>query len=110
MRYYNIDRKIVIQSSTRTQDGSGQPVPTWSDLLTCYGEKDARVGSEQVQADQVTSQNIVNWVVRYDARITPKMRISYNAQYYNIVSVTELEGRNQYLLLKTTLRDNVGEF
>lgn len=109
MKYSQLDRRITIEQPTITQDAAGQPVPTWSTLVTVWAEKDARLGNEQVQADQVTSQNLVNWRIRYRTGITNKMRISYDGNYYGIESKIE-EGRKEYLFLKTTLRDNVGEF
>lgn len=106
MRYYNLDRQIVIETPTYTQDAAGQSIPTWSTYLTVQAHKVEYKGTETEQSSQTTSKNIVDLRIRYRSGVNAKMRVFYNSQYYNIITATE-EGRKDYMLLKLTLRDNV---
>lgn len=70
--------RVTIQRATETADAAGQPIPSWTDLATVWGDYQSSTGVEISPGEQVRS--VVNGSVtirRYDG-ITPKDRLKVN--------------------------------
>ena len=93
-----LDRRIVIQSASRTADLYGQTVPSWSTYVTVWAALDNKSASSAVLQEQETSTNRVTWRVRSSSEtraVTPKFRISYDGEIYNILAVQEVGRKNE---------------
>ena len=93
-----LDRRIVIQSASRTADVYGQTVPSWSTYVTVWAALDNKSASSAVLEEQETSTNRVTWRVRSSTQtraVTPKYRISYGGDIYNILAVQEVGRKNE---------------
>ena len=93
-----LDRRIVIQSASRTADAYGQTVPTWNTYVTCWAALDNKAASSSVLQEQETSTNRVTWRVRSSTltrAVTPKYRISYGGDIYNILAVQEIGRKSE---------------
>lgn len=93
MRAGDMDRQIVIESATETQNGIGEPVATWSTFATVWAQVMPLRGSEYVAAQAINTEIDTIFRVRWLAGVTTKMRVSYGAQYYDIQYLAEIGRR-----------------
>ena len=97
-----LDRRIVIQQNTATQDGFGEMIASWSTLATVWAAKKKQTGREFLaDADQTVGERKTVWVIRWRTDVTNLMRVSYDGDFYNINDVNEI-GRKAGLELMTT--------
>jgi len=100
-----LDRRITLEAPgiNPTVDAYGQSVQadayiTWVTVWAAMDNKSAR---SSVIAEQETAINRVTWRIRSSAFtrvITPKYRIKYGTDYYNILAVQEV-GRKDMIHL-----------
>lgn len=98
----NLDRRITIQSAIETQDASGQPIQTWSDLAADEPAEYLPVsGMERFAARQYQAIAVARFRIRYRTDITRKMRLVYEGETYDITAAEEDRrfDRRQYLLI-----------
>lgn len=104
-----LDRRITLFAPATSQNSSGQVKLTFVSQGDFYGQEvipqTGTVGSENFVNDQMQSQYMVAWRLRYQTAITADWKLEYNGKYYDIIAVTP-EGRKRYILVKTKLRDN----
>jgi SPP1 family predicted phage head-tail adaptor len=105
MEIGTLDRRIVIQTPTRTQNAAGEYISrTWATHTTVWASKEDTPGDEVDEADQRTALNRVVWIIRYKSTVTELMRIYWNSKYYYITSIQEV-GRKWGMRLITEIRD-----
>ena len=98
-----MDRRITLQTATETQDGYGEPVPTWSTLATVWASVRPERASEQFEGDQEHATRQTIFRIRYRSDVNEKTRISYGSQVYDITGIIEI-GRREALDLTATVR------
>lgn len=104
MRAGELDRKVIIESSTETQS-VGEPTPTWATFYTCWARKRPLGGSEgPAGGQQQFATARYEWLVRYKAGVLPKMRINESGVFHDIDLVDETGRRDGELRLVTTHR------
>jgi SPP1 family predicted phage head-tail adaptor len=103
MQIGRLDRKITIESVTETRDGVGQPTETWSTFATVWATKKEMGGKEMMAANQTVAESAAIFTIRYLSGVTPKMRINYGGNIYDILSIAE-KGRQNYLEITTKVR------
>lgn len=103
MRAGKMDRRIVIQQVSRSNNSSGAPVDSFSTWNTVWAEKIDERGEEFQGATRENAQTITKWRIRYISGLKSEMRISYNSQFYDIISIAEL-GRRDGWEIMTKLR------
>jgi len=94
-----LDRRITFVNQQTTQNAYGELVGTPVDGVTVWAALDNKSANSSVLTEQDTSINVVTWRVRSstDTRaITPKYKIRYGTDMYNILAVQEI-GRNNEL-------------
>lgn len=102
MRCGNLRHKIVIQTTTPTQSGSGALTDVWSTYATLRAEIEPKGGREFFDARQVNAEIDIVFNVRYYSGITPKMRVSWNSRTFDIQSVINPMERNIEMLIACT--------
>ena len=104
-----LDRRVTLYEPTTTVNNSGQVKRSYASAGDYYAQEVIPgvevTGSEVFANDQMQSQYIVNWRMRYQTSVTADWKVGYNGKYYDIISVAP-EGRKRYILVKTKLRDN----
>ena len=92
-----LDRRITLEgpSSSPTLNAYGEAVQAdaWTALVTVWAAMDNKAARSSIIADQETSINRVTWRVRsssFTRLVTPKYRIKYGNDYYNILAVQEV--------------------
>lgn len=96
MRAGELDRQIVIESATETQNGIGEPIKTWSTFATVWAKAKQLRGREYVAAQAINAEIDTVFTIRWLAGVTRKMRILYDAQYFDIHDIAEI-GRREGL-------------
>lgn len=95
----DLDRRITVQRCTEAPDSFGQVIPTWSTLAVVWAKVERNGGGEKFATDQRTSRSEAAFTIRYRAGITPKMRVLFDGEVWEIEAVDEL-GRRDGLMLK----------
>lgn len=94
MQAGRMDRRITIQHVTETQNDYGEAEENWKNFVTCWAEVKPVRGKEFFEADQINARIDTIFRIRWADGISPKMRIIYNEQIYNIYSLVELGRRD----------------
>lgn len=96
-----LDRRIVIQRYTAIQDAFGGDVHTWVDLTTISAKYTPVSDAERMSAGQINAVSMARFVVRSSTvtrGVTPKDRISYDGNDWDIHGIKETkEGRKRFL-------------
>ncbi len=93
MRAGRMDKQITIQQVTETADAYGQPVASWSTYRTVWAEVLEQRGREYFNQTEV-AQAVTIFRIWHLSGLTRKMRISYDGDYYDIVSIVTI-GRDE---------------
>lgn len=104
-----LDRRVTLYEPTTTVNSSGQVKRSFTSAGTFYAQEVIPgievAGSESFVNDQMQSQYVVNWRLRYQTAVTADWKVGYGGKYYDIISVAP-EGRKRFILVKTKLRDS----
>ena len=93
-----LNRRIVIQSQTATQDAAGQPLPdTWSTFATVWANIRFNSGYESIKGESVASIARASMRIRYREDITNKMRVTHNSITYEIKAVMPDEAKREFV-------------
>jgi len=82
-----------------TQDSYGAPVESWSEVAALWAAKEPLSGREFFDAQQVFSENVTRFRIRYREGVDTTMRIAHGGRLYNIKSILDPEERHQELHL-----------
>lgn len=96
-----LDRRIILQGRTLTQDDYGGRVETWLDLVSVWAELLPESASESNVADAERSVNRQRFRIRYIPIDSESTRINYKGAIYQITGITEERGRQSYLVVNT---------
>jgi SPP1 family predicted phage head-tail adaptor len=92
MRAGKLDRIIVVQQVSLSQDIMNEPIQTWSTYLTCYAEWRPITTNERFRAQGDHSIDAGRFITRFYA-INPLMRISFDSKIYKITGISEITRR-----------------
>lgn len=97
----SLNRRIVIQSQSTSQDSYGQPLTTWTDTLSTWASIHAATGKEIYASSGFVSQLSHVITIRYPSiSINNAMRVSYEGRVFDIEAVSDPdEGKVQLNLL-----------
>ena len=91
MRAGRLDKRIVIQTRTASQDSTtGETTYTWADAVTVWAAMDELRGREYFAARQVQADIGVKFTIRYRSDVTVLNRISYDGRIYDIRHIATL--------------------
>lgn len=96
MRPGLLNRRVVVQQQSTTQDAIGQPVLSWTTFATLWADIRHSSGVESIKADALTSTVRASIRVRYSRTITTGMRVVEGTTTYNIVAVLPDMGGKEY--------------
>ena len=90
--------RITIQTYTDTKQVNGEVVRSWSTLRTLWAQYKSLGGNETFQSDEKTAQRSAEFWIRYQGNtdINEVMRVSWNNQIFNIVSIDKDEFDNVF--------------
>lgn len=82
-------QEFVIEQRSTGADTVGQPVDTWTTFATVRGRFDHGGDGESYQADRRVAEQRGVMVIRYRAGVTPRMRVRWRGQVWEIEGVGE---------------------
>jgi SPP1 family predicted phage head-tail adaptor len=93
MQAGNLNRRIVVQAQTTSQDAVGQPLQTWSTVYSCWASVDVQ-NSQLIYAtsefvSKVTHRITMRWTS--SVVIQPNMRILYTEATTGVVHTYEIQ-------------------
>lgn len=97
MRIGKLRHRITIQSVTETQGTDGAIVKTWADFATVSASKTHKTSREFFAAQKVNAEMTDLFITRHLAGVTPKMRVSFDGKYYDIIGAPDPDGRKREL-------------
>lgn len=96
MRSGSLNRRVVVQQQSTTQDAIGQPVLTWTTFATLWANIRHASGVESIKADALASTVRASVRVRYTRTVTSGMRVVDGDTTYNITAVLPDMGGKEY--------------
>ena len=106
MRAGELNRSIVIQGASVTQDGFGEDVYTWTKIHTDDTLPAAikpNRGNERFTAQQVVGKAVATFKIRWRSDVTVTNRIVYDGRDWDIHDVRPL-GRREGLEIDVSAR------
>jgi SPP1 family predicted phage head-tail adaptor len=82
-----LNSRILIQTSTQTQDAAGQMVPSWSTLTSVWANIRHLNGAESIKADAQSSVVKASIRIRKRTGIDSSMRVVHGTTNYAIRAV-----------------------
>jgi SPP1 family predicted phage head-tail adaptor len=106
-RIGRMDRRItIIEKDLSIGDSNEDYVDAWVEFDTVWARKEDLRGKEVVTADKVQFMYLTVWSIRKLEGLKADMRIVYKGQVYEIVQISEGEGRERWLDITTNILEN----
>jgi len=97
MRIGPLNKRIILQSMTKTADGMGGFSVTWKNEITIWAAIWPVSATEQVQAMQTVMTITHRIRIRYVDDIKASWRIKFGEKFFNIISIINPNISNKYL-------------
>lgn len=93
--------RVQLQQKSASQDAAGQPLTTWTTVLTTWARIEAITLREMFQANQLVSQISHTITMRYQSTVpvAPGMQILFGTHTYTVQAVNNIEERGVLLRL-----------
>lgn len=93
-------RRVTLQRPVESQDGTGQPVVTWTAVDTVWGQVRPLQGRELFTAQAVHAKLTVEVRIRYRSDVLSTWRVVTGGHTYELVQdPIDVDDRRAYLLL-----------
>jgi SPP1 family predicted phage head-tail adaptor len=86
----DLDRIIVIEKSVQVQSTSGQMVDSWIRFARVWAQEIPFSSNERFSSQATHTAILSHFKIRYLKGLDPKMRISYDNQYWRILGFTKI--------------------
>ena len=96
------DRRIVIQSLTKTTTTGGEVTLTPATVATVWAAIQPLSGEEAMVAKQSQATTTHKIIILYRPDITPDMQATYDGRTFRFESVINLDEANRHLLIAAT--------
>ena len=95
MRAGKLRHRVEIQEAADTSDShGGGRVGTWNTIAIRWGSVEPLQGRELFEARQVEARVTTRVKMRHYSGLTPKHRLSFDSDNYNITAVLNPDSRN----------------
>lgn len=84
-----LNRKVSIRARGTTQDATGQPVETWTEIAAPWANIRQRTGAETLRADRDVSIVQTSIRIRRRTDVTAAMRVYHGTTVYEIKAVLD---------------------
>ena len=106
-RVGRMDRRVtIIEKDISDGDSNEDYLESWTEFATVWARKEDLRGKEAVMADKVQFMYLTAWTIRKLTGLKANMRLVYKGQVYEIVQISEGEGRERFQDLITNLLEN----
>lgn len=100
MRTGKFNTPVDVQQFAATPDGQGGNAKAWSTFATVYCEFAMVAGLEHFEGMRLLPKVTHVLHTHWQAGVTAKHRISYNARLFQIRAVVNVDERNQQMMLQ----------
>lgn len=97
-----LNKRITIEQLAVTVNDNGFETEAWTIYKTVWAAAVNLSGREYYAAAAVKAEKTTEFVIRYLAGATTKMRISFQDKYYNIASVDNVDFASNFMVLRAT--------
>jgi SPP1 family predicted phage head-tail adaptor len=94
-----MDKRVEVQSKTRTRSASGEVAETWTTGQTVWAGIFGASGNEQLVGDKVMATHTHEIKMRYSG-VTTKDRIKWGTRYFFPVSILNVEEAGVLYILR----------
>jgi len=94
-----LKHRVSIQSESTAVDSYGEPTGSWSTDSTVWASVKPTRAGEQETGDGQTGVVTMSVIMRYTADATMKKRLLFGARVLGILSVINVDERNEHLQL-----------
>lgn len=102
IRTGDLNKRIILQTATPTQDAFGEPALVWATLAERWAAVEPLTGNERFAAQQVNPRVSHKVTIRYLAAMTSKARVLYGTRVLEVDAVLNPLERNESLELLCT--------
>jgi SPP1 family predicted phage head-tail adaptor len=88
-----LKERITLQQTTRTPDGMGSFVISWSNVATIWARAWTVSSTEGIAGAQVTMIRVQKFGIRYRSVMKPSWRVKWGDRYFNITGIDPDEKR-----------------
>lgn len=91
--------RITFQQPTITPDAGGAQVPGWTNITTnptVWARWINVHGEEAISSEALKSAQRATVTVRYRSDVLTTWRVSKGAEYWQIISIDQVQGRNRW--------------
>ena len=99
MRAGGLDQRVTIQTATTTYNSYGEPITTWADTFTDWGQVISTGGGEYYAAQKINASTEIVFRMRYTDDIATTNRIKWLSRYFNILMINHVDGAYRELLI-----------
>lgn len=86
-----------------------ESIPEYKDVRTVWACVEPKTGREYDEAQKLRAETTYNITTRYFEDVTAEMKIKHNNKIFDIVSVLNVGGRNNELLIVASEKDSFGK-
>lgn len=94
-----LDRRVLIEAPTFSNDSIGASTTTWATLATVWARVEHLAGKELYAAKQIIPTADLKITIRYRSDITEKMRVTHDGVVYGIQHIAEIGRRDGLAIL-----------
>lgn len=104
MRAGALDQRVTFQLKTDSFNSYGEPITSWADSWTDWGEAITKGGTEYYAAQKVNASTEVVFRIRYKSTLdsstaSVNYRVKWLSRYYSILNVNSVNGAYRELLI-----------
>lgn len=97
--------RLRLEAASRTPDGGGGAVETWTTVAQVWGHIRPTGGTEIADADGLGGRISHEITLRYRAGVTPTMRLATDSRRFEIIAVIDIDERRRWLKCLCVERD-----
>ncbi len=89
MKAGTLDRPVILQRATVTQDAANQEIQAWTDFARPWARRRDMRGQERFQGETRFAARTAVYELRYLAGVDEEMRLIDNGITYQVVGIAE---------------------
>jgi SPP1 family predicted phage head-tail adaptor len=99
-----LDRRIRFDRKVVSQNSFGEEVVTWVPFATVWAARRNLRGVEKWTAQQVASEIVSRYVIRFREDLNPTMRLVDGSREYDIHQLYPTDERRHWLIVEASTR------
>ena len=106
VRSGRLNKRLIIQSKTYTEERNGSFKENWTELDTVWAKINHINQVEKILAKATNNTTIAIIEIRYRSDVNTNCRGSWNSNYYNFTEIINVNNENRKLLITAEVRSH----